>query len=234
MNEDRPNTEIASGQVRPSPGPRRRDRSDRPRKLPPHYPYECMERTDAMRKESQRASDLCAWPGCEKTRPGDASDYGEVPLCIAHVYETWRLARDLAERTQNQVPALTVTDWRTKETSTVEKPTSKVGWVYYLRVDGHIKVGYASNLRNRLKAYPPTSEFLYAHRGTKATEKVAHSMLYLWLAQGREWFEDRPEVLEYVAAQERRYGPARDPRLPAVNQFAYLEDKTPPIRVVRG
>lgn len=221
------NTERDAGDVSPQ---RRRDRSSRLRKLPPHFLAECFDNTDRERKRSLQAGNICAWEDCEKSRAG--TPYGDVPLCTAHVYETWRLARDLAERTGNKKSTRVVTDYRTGATAEVEVPVAKTGWIYYLRVDGHIKVGYASNLKNRLKSYPPTSEFLYAHRGTKATEKSSHSMLYLWLAQGREWFEDRPEVLEYVAAQERRYGPIDDPRVKPKDPYAYLEPKA--IRIVRG
>lgn len=154
-----------------------------------------------------------------------------MPLCVGHLYEAWRIARNAADKTNNRETHAVIVQPEGPPKK-VERPVSRLGWIYYLRIGDSIKVGYASKLLSRLRSYPPGAEFLYAHRGTKTDEKVAHSMLYLWRCAGREWFEDRPEVTDYIEKQYARYGPMADPRIKQPDSFGYLEPK--PIRFVRG
>jgi hypothetical protein len=205
-HEQSPNTEITSGQVRPDWETKRyarqRTRGSR------HFREQCV----AWAQESE----LCLWPGCGQVRANRLSnDYGLAPLCVGHFYEVWRQARDLAEHRENHsatrlvpAPGGDLDDERVN----VEQPVAQVGWICYLRIGEHIKIGYASRLLQRLRSYPPTAELLAAHRGTKVDEKVTHSLLYLHRVAGREWYDPHPEVLDYIAKIVVRYGEYADPR----------------------
>lgn len=179
----------------------------------------------------------CTWPGCDSIRierqiPGGSEDFEGVPLCSGHAFEVWRICRDQANRSNNRVA--THTTHVKGELTTVERPVSTVGWIYYLRIGDHIKIGYASRLLNRLKSYPPTAEFLYAHRGTKTDEKVAHSLLYLRRVAGREWFDPHEEVFAYIEQQKARFGPQKDPRIKPTHDAAGAPLKQGRITIVRG
>lgn len=174
----------------------------------------------------------CVWNGCGSLRAYRANrDYPkELPLCTGHLFEVWKIAQDSANRRNNREP--TKTTIVGGELRTVEQPVSQLGWIYFLRVGEHIKAGYASRLLPRLRQYPPTAEFLYAHRGTKAGEKATHSMLYLHRSAGREWYEPHDDVFAYIEQQKARYGPMDDPRIKRKDP---LDDYRPlPVRIVRG
>lgn len=208
--EPEPNTEIAAGEVCSLPTDpwqaehdvRRRARGTR------HDLEQCIANAAGVGQ--------CAWPGCDLHRAGYVShEYADAPLCIGHIYETWRLARDLAEKRENRQATTSVRvapreDFHARRT--VEQPVATIGWIYYLRIGDNIKIGYASRLLQRLRQYPPTAELLAAHRGTKVDEKVVHSLLYLHRIAGREWYSQNDEVLTYIAKIVARFGPCQDPR----------------------
>lgn len=70
--------------------------------------------------------------------------------------------------------------------------------VYYIRTGGRIKIGHTTNLWQRLAVYPPDMEVLYVQTGTKELERSEHRRFRMYLADGREWFQDRPEVTEPI------------------------------------
>ena len=79
------------------------------------------------------------------------------------------------------------------------------GWVYYMRINGRIKIGYTTNLRQRSRNYPPGTELLAVEPGTKAMEKRRHDQFSRSLAQGREWFAESEALTEHIAALAERY-----------------------------
>lgn len=56
--------------------------------------------------------------------------------------------------------------------------------VYYLRVDGWIKIGYTVNLAQRMRAYPPSAALLGVERGTPSLERRRHRQFCRFLARG--------------------------------------------------
>lgn len=176
---------------------------------------------------------ICLWPECGLPQAqGHIGGHRAVPLCTAHMFEVWRICRDEANRMNNRDK--TVVAVHEGELKKIERPVSTVGWVYYLRIGEHIKVGYAGRLLQRLRSYPPNAEFIYAHRGTKADEKVAHSMLYLHKAAGREWFTPHADVFEWIDKQKARYGPTSDPRVKPTHDALGAPIKQQPHTIVRG
>ncbi len=82
--------------------------------------------------------------------------------------------------------------------------------VYYLRVGALVKIGYTTNLAERLKRYPPDSTLLaWRLQGTRDVEAEVHARLASSLAHGREWFHPSDEVRAEIADAQEACGIAR-------------------------
>lgn len=81
------------------------------------------------------------------------------------------------------------------------------GYVYYLRVGVHIKIGFATNLERRLASYPPDTELLAVETGTMKDEMDVHRTFKDFRASGREWYEPRPVLMDHIerVAQNKRH-----------------------------
>jgi hypothetical protein len=84
------------------------------------------------------------------------------------------------------------------------------GFVYYIRIDQHIKIGYALDVAKRMRAYPPSAVLLAAHPGTKATEKQMHLEYRRYLDRGREWFTQGPKLMAHIDDVVQKFG---DPKI---------------------
>lgn len=80
------------------------------------------------------------------------------------------------------------------------------GWVYYIRMGDMMKIGYATDVSKRMRAYPPNAELLAAHPGTKDVEKFMHRRFAEFRERGREWFTLAPEIMEHIAGVVEQYG----------------------------
>lgn len=80
------------------------------------------------------------------------------------------------------------------------------GWVYYIRMGDTIKIGYATDVAKRMRAYPPNAELLAAHPGTELLEKQMHQKFKPHLVRGREWFAPADEVMAHVASVVEQFG----------------------------
>lgn len=79
------------------------------------------------------------------------------------------------------------------------------GWVYYMRINGRIKIGYTTNLRQRSRNYPPGTELLAVEPGNPETEKRRHVQFSRSLAQGREWFAESDDLIEHITGLAAQY-----------------------------
>lgn len=80
------------------------------------------------------------------------------------------------------------------------------GIVYYILINGQIKIGYTANLKRRSRSYPPGSELLAIEPGTKMLERERHIQFARFLARGREWFADAPEIRKHAASLVEQFG----------------------------
>lgn len=76
--------------------------------------------------------------------------------------------------------------------------------VYYLRINGLVKIGTAVDLRTRLYAYPPRTQVLATEPGSYALETVRLNQFREYLAARREWFHPGPRLVRHI--QELRQG----------------------------
>ena len=147
-----------------------------------------------MGNDSRRlmGTDQCRWWLCRNDR---TQRYGSTfPFCQGHAIEVWatvqddhELSTELAERRAKAKPV----------------DLNAAGWVYYLRIGDHIKIGHASDLTRRMAAYPPNTEFLAAVPGTRRDERNLHLRLAEHKAMGREWYMLRADVLAAVETAQR-------------------------------
>lgn len=72
------------------------------------------------------------------------------------------------------------------------------GFVYYIRINGQIKIGYTKDITQRMRNYPPGSELLAMEGGTPHTEKERHQDFKRDLERGREWFRESPKLAEHI------------------------------------
>lgn len=74
----------------------------------------------------------------------------------------------------------------------------RAGHVYYVALGGLIKIGYSSDLAQRLGTYPPARKLLATEPGTLTLEKQRHLQFGRLLAAGREWFRPEPELMDHI------------------------------------
>jgi hypothetical protein len=139
-------------------------------------------------------------------------------LCYRHTIEIME-ATDIF-RGQPGMSAVEMLRWRRdhearEAVSTRKKNMRSIGgndpgFVYYIRIDQHIKIGYAIDIANRMRAYPPSAVLLAAHPGTKATVKQMHLDFHAYLDRGREWFNPGRSLMAHIEQVVETFG---DPRL---------------------
>lgn len=80
------------------------------------------------------------------------------------------------------------------------------GFVYYIRMNDLIKIGYAADITKRMRAYPPNAELLAAHPGTLELEREMHQNFRSHLRRGREWFAEYPALTDHIESVRARFG----------------------------
>lgn len=142
----------------------------------------------------------CIWPGCELRKIHD------LPLCRDHVIviTEWEDPQIVVAREARATVTAAVDRG---ETIPANSRFGTGGYVYFLRVDDLIKIGYSTQPHRRLREYPPNAEVLAVIPGTKKSEAALHGRFRFALQRGREWFRPADEILEYVKEMVEHYGP---------------------------
>lgn len=141
----------------------------------------------------------CIWTLCTE----EASEVYHVPICQKHVLLVWSLVE---EHRQEVEPEQALTEMRER------RPASNhSGWIYYLRVDQYIKIGYTKNLHQRMGQYPPNAELLAEHQGTLADEQEIHGRFAAYLETGREWYSASDEIMAHITTVVEEYGKPTSP-----------------------
>lgn len=76
------------------------------------------------------------------------------------------------------------------------------GWVYFVCIDGLIKIGWSSCPEVRFKALRPDA-VLHTQPGTMLDERSMHALFAHLLARGREYFRPDPDLLAYIEVLRR-------------------------------
>lgn len=139
------------------------------------------------------------------------------PVCTDHALE---IANEVDGRSTDSKLAEALKDQRARERLAAQEDEVRrargkrqPGFVYYIRMDNLIKIGYARDISRRMRAYPPSAELLAAHPGTIELEKSIHADFRAFLRRGREWFEQHPTVMAHIVSVKEKFGD--------VSKFAY-------------
>lgn len=130
--------------------------------------------------------------------------------CALEVYDVLRAAVYIPEMT----PRARMNAWKEfhRERSVREtkeqfkRGSDDPGWVYYIAQGDLIKIGYAKDVTQRMKAYGPTAELLAVHPGTLALEKQMHTKFKGALERGREWFRPEDDLTAHIESIRERFG----------------------------
>lgn len=85
------------------------------------------------------------------------------------------------------------------------KDPDSTGIVYYMRINGQIKIGYTTNLPQRSRNYPPGTELLAVEPGTSYTERDRHQQFHRDRVRGREWFNPSESVMAHINELASQY-----------------------------
>lgn len=138
----------------------------------------------------------CPIPGCIFALDDEAL------VCWRHSLQIWeQVQRQHLESAGSAVTTESADDRAARQAEERKRRTQSSltpGWIYFLELDEKIKVGWTSDLEQRMKAYPPHAKFILKYPGTRADERDLHRTLRLSLVAGREWYSRTPQVLNYI------------------------------------
>ena len=142
---------------------------------------------------------ICSWGDCQ------APTVDDLGICQAHAIKAyaWVLAKHRE----------TLDTWAA-ERPPHDEPEPRLGYVYALRFDGLVKIGFTRDLAQRMLAIPH-DELVGLAPGGYREEAQVHAILAPWRHKG-EWFRYTPEVAEWIATHMPIAPPNADgPRVPA-------------------
>lgn len=140
-------------------------------------------------------------------------------VCEKHADVIWsQIERRDSENCDKVIPGAEGREYeraeaRQKRSVDRRKPTA-MGEIYFVLVDGLIKVGWTSKLADRIRAYGPKATLLANYPGTRSDEAALHRQLTPARAHGREWYTDCDVTRMYVNQAIEKHGP---PRFESIN-----------------
>ena len=142
----------------------------------------------------------CVWTLCTILVPNRFRDEN-MNLCRDHALLVWSIVNEqILDSTSTFMDQHPDDDLR-EPLGPLKPDEVPPGFVYYVRTGKRIKIGHTHNPWQRLSQYPPDLEVLYLKQASRADERAEHQQLRAYLADGREWFQDRPEVTDYIQAK---------------------------------
>lgn len=186
------------------------------------------ERKNAERQRQARLNDgidwsICLVPGCGIDVPGyikPLNELGEnhdpevwLPLCGKHGATAWRNMNRIWKNAEVQ-REMFAADQRfndqaaehSKRRDLGQSDDSPAEFIYFIRQNGLVKVGWSSQIAARLKSYGPNVEILCYYPGTRHDETQLHRQLRPSLAKGREWYHDDELIELFLKDALERHG----------------------------
>lgn len=156
---------------------------------------------------------------CANYHCSNNSEYLESPFCGQCIWELWvhidntqpEQKKALARTGRIEEIHLLEAQWeeqdRLEREEIKRERMTQPGTIYYLLVGGLIKIGFTSDLGQRMRQYPPNSTLLAKHPGTRETERQMHHRFLHSLAEGREWFAPNDALSHHMEEVNARYAP---------------------------
>jgi hypothetical protein len=124
------------------------------------------------------------------------------PICSRHALAIFR---HMADALDSADPVLRLVagfeemdDARAKRYRGERRTGTDASVVYYLLIDGLVKIGYAADLERRLVAYPPTAKVLATEPGGREVESIRLAEFADYKSAGREWFTPGPRLRAHI------------------------------------
>lgn len=158
----------------------------------------------------------CVIRGCD--RPPVLWIGHEGYMCEHHADRVWlKVERRDAEKCDEIVPGAEAREYdraeaRAKRAVETRKPVA-MGEIYFVQVDGLIKVGWTTKLADRIRAYGPKAELLANYPGTRSDEAALHRQLKPARFKGREWYSDTDVIRAFITEATQKHGPPRFQRI---------------------
>lgn len=159
-------------------------------------------------------SDPCVWPGCNGFKMRG------LPICVDHAVQVWGVIQDDDEQRSRAQQSRTIQQrYRQYQEATKEAAEQRrrdqiresrknqPGWIYFLRWQDQIKIGYTTNIERRLSEYAPGAELVALHPGTPQTERGYHQRFGKHRIGGREWYRPAQDILDHCERVIAEYGP---------------------------
>lgn len=161
-----------------------------------------------MRERDATPANFCTWRDCQYS---PAPELQGLPICIHHArLVTQRVTKIDGEHATNAAAEIVETRERIEADIDngirINRDLGVPGWIYYIQVDDTIKIGYAKNVANRMRAYPPSAKLLAVEPGTKKLEAARHGHFHYCLAHGREWFRIEGDLTTWIEELRAEYG----------------------------
>lgn len=125
------------------------------------------------------------------------------PICVKHAAEVMRFLNSAMP--DNAAEAVREMEKPEPTPTHLDAPGDELSVVYYVRVGNHIKVGYSSNLHQRMRFYPPDAELLAFEPGDRALENKRIKQFRKNLNMRREWFAPSIELLTHIRSVRAAY-----------------------------
>lgn len=173
------------------------------------------------RKRVQEAInwDFCIVPGClarVRIQPYLRDVDLRLPICDFHavivkqqIAPSWERADVVEARQDVQKHRELVQDGQERSWEIATSGGHSKGQIYFLRLNGLVKVGWSSNVVKRFKAYGPEVEILCHYPASRQDETLMHRQLRPYLAKGREWYQDCKLIEDVVAKLVEQHGPPK-------------------------
>lgn len=134
--------------------------------------------------------DVCCWPECDQP-----SGTGDVPLCQRHHMQAWRTFEKMALWPLREMRE----DALSRALQHASEPRSRStepGYVYFARFGDRIKIGFTTNLKQRMGNIPH-DQMIGSVPGTMSDEKRCHAAFEHLRIVG-EWFEPGQDLLDFI------------------------------------
>ena len=148
------------------------------------------------------SSERCLWQMCNQRADLRILRAG-AQFCRDHTLFMWSIVEEELRQSRMTIPEVKAKQERKlqiRETikETAEQKRNRPGYVYYLRVGELFKIGFASNLEQRLASYPPGTELLAVEDGTLKLETQRHREFAHSRAAGREWYKPNQPLDHHI------------------------------------
>lgn len=173
---------------------------------------------------------LILWGGMKHRNPARRDSTKELPICYIHSAIVWSELVHFHIKRDEFIDQIVEVNAQLSARLAREKVQKKAdflarqdGDIYFIKLNGMVKVGWSRDLRQRVRSYGASAELLVSYPATRDDETNLHRQLRPALAKGREWYEDGDVIQSFIAEALSKYG---EPSL--------VVEWTTPKRIVAG